>query len=167
MMRPHRLSLSITLFLAMSPAAWAQEDTEAQAMAPQEESAYFAPDWIPGTTELYYGASFHDRELFALVGMAPVVDLGLVEFHSQEVPRGGAEQFGALFFALEEEAQASFPMNLASPPEQDQCPMFMQPAADAVAEDSADADSHRGCEEPARRGTNPILQGVRAGGVPR
>lgn len=166
MLRPHLLILLAIFILVMGAPGWAQEDLDQQASEPQQVSAYFAPDWIPGTTELYYGASFHDRELFAPDGITPVVDLGLVDFHSREMPRGGAEHLGALFFALEEEAQSGFPMVLEQSSEENQCPMIMQPAADAAAEGSADEDSHRGCGEPARRDTNPILQGVRAGVVP-
>jgi hypothetical protein len=166
MLHPHLLRLTAVVFLAMATQVPAQESAGLQGEAQQspeaqQASAYFVPDWEPESTELYYGASFHGRDPSALSGFAPVVDLGLVDFHVRQMPRGGAEHLGALFFALEEEAQPGFPMNLEQRAEGNQCPMLMQPAADAVAGDSADADSHPGCEEPARRDTNPMLQGVR------
>lgn len=103
-----RLLPLITLFLA--PAAASAQEPEASAPpSVMEESRYFAPDWIPGTTELYYGPSFLDRSATP-VHLTQQVDLGLMNIQSREMPLGGAEHVGALFFALEEQAQPSFPM---------------------------------------------------------
>ncbi|MGB0952773.1 MAG: hypothetical protein ACPG31_06090 [Planctomycetota bacterium] len=102
----------LAVLLAPLASASAQEP-EVDAVVPVEEtSQYFAPDWIPGTTELYYGPSFLDRN-FTPADLTPQVDLGLMDYHSRKMPMGGAEHVGALFFALEEEAEPSFPMTEA------------------------------------------------------
>ena len=98
----------ITLFLAPATAL-AQEPEASTPSSAMEESRYRAPDWIPGTTELYYGPSFLDRSATP-VRLTQRVDLGLIDVQVREMPMGGAEHVGALFFALEEEVQPSFPM---------------------------------------------------------
>lgn len=112
----------IAVLLTPLATASAQEP-EAEVATPVEEaSQYFAPDWIPGTTELYYGPSFLDRNLTP-VNMTTQVDLGLMDYHSRNMPKGGAEHVGALFFALEEEAQPSFPITEVPTPGGNCCSM--------------------------------------------
>lgn len=105
--------------MACQHAVSAQEPAEAPVVPVVEdaqESPYFAPDWIPGATELYYGPSFLDRSLVPVDLHSPV-DLGLVNVHTRTMPRGGAEHVGALFFALEETVQPGFPMQTLPAPE--------------------------------------------------
>ncbi|MFK5956425.1 MAG: hypothetical protein QM477_08290 [Planctomycetota bacterium] len=111
---------------------------------PSSDSPYFAPDWIPGTTELYYGPSFFDRNYREPVDLVVKVDLGLVNFHARQLPMGGAEHLGALFFALdEEEVEAGFPMNVEDSSVVPQCPALTPPAENATAADSAGAGWHQ------------------------
>ena len=109
-----RCLLPLLALMAPLTAISAQEPA-AEVSPVVEESPYFAPDWIPGTTELYYGPSFLDRSLVPVDLHSPV-DLGLVDVQSRVMPRGGAEHVGALFFAIEEEAQAGFPMQTLPSP---------------------------------------------------
>ena len=111
---------------------------------PASDSQYFAPDWIPGTTELYYGPSFLDRSYDEPVTLVVQVDLGLVDFHSRQLPMGGAEHLGALFFALdEEEVEAGFPFNVEDSSVAPHCPALSPPAENAAAAGSAGADSRQ------------------------
>jgi len=110
---------------------------------PSSDSQYFAPDWIPGTTELYYGPSFFDRCYPQPVDFVVQVDLGLVDFHCRQLPMGGAEHLGALFFALEEEVEAGFPMNVEDSSVVPQCPVLTPPAGNATAADSVGAGSRQ------------------------
>jgi len=122
--------------LALALLPWAQE--------PACDSPYFAPDWIPGTTELYYGPSFLDRSYRNRVTFVVQVDLGLVDFHCRQLPMGGAEHLGALFFALdEEEVEAGFPLNVQDSSVAPRCPALRPQAENATAEDSAGASSRQ------------------------
>lgn len=113
------------MLLAPLASASAQEP-EADAATPvMEEARYFAPDWVPGTTELYYGPSFLDRSPTP-VDLTTQVDLGLVDYHSRSMPMGSAEHVGALFFALEEEVQPGFPMTELQTPGGDCCMMVRE-----------------------------------------
>lgn len=111
---------------------------------PASDSQYFAPDWIPGTTELYYGPSFLDRSYLDPVTLVAQVDLGLVDFHSRQLPMVGAEHLGALFYALDEEAvEPGFPMNVEDSSVAPHCPVLKQQAENAAAVDSVGAGSRQ------------------------
>lgn len=111
---------------------------------PESNTQYLAPDWVPGTTELYYGPSFLDRSYSDPVQMVAQINLGLVDFHTRQLPKGGAEHLGALFFALDEEqVEAGFPFNVEDSSVAPRCPALTQPAENAAAADSACADSHQ------------------------
>lgn len=111
---------------------------------PASDSQYFAPDWVPGTTELFYGPSFLDRSYSTPITLVTPVDLELVDFHTRQLPKGGAEHLGALFFALdEEEVEAGFPLNAEDCSVAPRCPALTPPAENAAAEDSAGAGSRQ------------------------
>ncbi|PCJ53060.1 MAG: hypothetical protein COA70_10385 [Planctomycetota bacterium] len=114
------------------------------AQEPTHDSQYFTPDWIPGTTELYYGPSFLDRSYPESVNFVLQVDLGLVDFYHRPLSMGGAEHLGALFFISDEEVQqAGFPFNVENSSVAPKCPVLRQQAGSATAEDSAGVGSRR------------------------
>lgn len=101
-------------------------------------------DGVPGTTELYYGPSFLDRSFGEPVNLVVQVNLGLVDFHCRQLPRGGAEHLGALFYALdEEEVEAGFPFHVEDSSVAPHCPVLKRQAENAAAVDSACAGSRQ------------------------
>jgi len=114
------------------------------AQEPAHDTQFFAPDWVPGSTELYYGPSFLNRSYPESVNLVVQADLGLVDFHHRPPPMVGAEHLGALFFISDDEiGQAGFPFNVEDSSVTPECPVLKQQAENATATGSADAGLRR------------------------
>ena len=114
------------------------------AQEPAHDTQFFAPDWVPGTTELHYGPSFLDRSYPELVNLVVQADLGLIDLHHRPLPMVGAEHLGALFFISDDEVgQAGFPFNVQDSSVAPECPVLKQQAENAAATGSVGAGSRQ------------------------